>query len=83
MEKDLGPMDSGYFAMKNAQWGFASSPIIYDGKVIVQCDVQKDSFLAVFDLATGRELWRTARADVPTWGTPAIEIGRASCRERV
>ncbi len=74
-KKDLGPMDSGYFAMKNAQWGFASSPIIHDGKVVVQCDVQKDSFLAVFDLATGRELWRTARADVPTWGTPAIVTG--------
>ena len=71
-EKDLGPMDSGYFAMPNAQWGFASSPIIHDGQVIVQCDVQKDSFLAVFDLETGRELWRTARKDVPTWGTPAI-----------
>ena len=74
-KKDLGPMDSGYFAMKNAQWGFASSPIIHEGKVIVQCDVQKDSFLAVFDLATGKELWRTARGDVPTWGTPAIVTG--------
>jgi outer membrane protein assembly factor BamB len=74
-KKDLGPMDSGYFAMPNAQWGFASSPIIYDGKVIVQCDVQKGSFLAVFDLATGAELWCTARSDVPTWGTPAIVTG--------
>ncbi|MSU22577.1 MAG: pyrrolo-quinoline quinone [Opitutus sp.] len=71
-KKDLGPMDAGYFAMPNAQWGFASSPIIHEGKVIVQCDVQKGSFLAAFDLATGRELWRTARADVPTWSTPTI-----------
>ncbi len=71
-KKDLGPMDSGYFQVPTAQWGFASSPIIHDGKVVVQVDVQKDSFLAVFDLATGRELWRTARTDVPTWGTPTI-----------
>ena len=71
-KKDLGPMDAGYFQVKTAQWGFASSPIIHDGKVIVQCDVQQDSFLAVFDLATGNEVWRTARTDVPTWGTPAI-----------
>ena len=70
--KDLGPMDSGYFQVKTAQWGFASSPIIHEGKVVVLCDVQKDSFLATFDLATGRELWRTARGDVPTWSTPAI-----------
>lgn len=71
-KKDLGPMDSGYFQVPTAQWGFASSPIIHDGKIVVQVDVQKDSFLAVFDLATGRELWRTARRDVPTWGTPTV-----------
>jgi PQQ-like domain len=38
----------------------------------VLCDVQKDSFLAAFDVNDGRELWRTARKDVPTWGTPAL-----------
>ena len=71
-KKDLGPMDSGFFSVPTAQWGFASSPIIHDGKVVVLCDVQKDSFLAVFDLKDGRELWRTARSDVPTWSTPTI-----------
>lgn len=71
-KKDLGPMDSGYFMVPTAQWGFASSPVIHDGKVIVQCDVQKDPFLAVFDLADGKELWRTARLEVPTWGTPTV-----------
>lgn len=69
---DLGPMDSGFFSIPTAQWGFASSPIIHDGKVIVLCDVQTNSFLAAFDLVSGKELWRTARADVPTWGCPAI-----------
>jgi outer membrane protein assembly factor BamB len=71
-KKDLGAMDAGYFASPSAQWGFASSPIIHEGKVIVQCDVQKDSFLAAFDVKDGRELWRTPRKDVPTWGTPTI-----------
>jgi len=70
--KDLGPMDSGYFQVPTAQWGFASSPVIQDGKVIVQCDVQQDSFLAVFDVTDGRELWRVARKDVPTWSTPTV-----------
>jgi outer membrane protein assembly factor BamB len=55
-----------------AQWGFASSPVIHDGKVVVLCDVQKDSFLALFDLADGKEIWRAPRQDVPTWGTPAV-----------
>ncbi len=71
-KKDLGPMDAGYFDVPSAQWGFASSPIIHDGKVVVLCDVQKGSFLATFDLTDGHELWRTRRKDVPTWGTPAV-----------
>lgn len=65
-------MDSGYFQSKTAQWGFASSPVIHDGKVVVQCDVQEGSLLAVFALSDGRELWRAPRKDVPTWSTPAV-----------
>jgi outer membrane protein assembly factor BamB len=71
-KKDLGPMDSGYFEVPSAQWGFASSPVLRDGRVIVLCDVQKGSFLAAFDARDGKELWRTPRKDVPTWGTPAV-----------
>lgn len=72
--RDLGPMDSGFFRSPTAQWGFASSPILHEGRVIVQCDVQKDSFLAAFDVEDGRELWRTPREDVPTWSTPAVVV---------
>ncbi len=71
-KKDLGPMDSGFFSVPSAQWGFASSPVIHDGKVIVLCDVQTNSFLAAFEVATGKELWRTPRKDVPTWGCPTV-----------
>jgi outer membrane protein assembly factor BamB len=65
-------MKSGYYVVPSAQWGFSSSPIIHDGKIVVLCDVLGDSFLAEFDLADGRQIWRTARHDVPTWGTPAV-----------
>jgi outer membrane protein assembly factor BamB len=71
-KKDLGPMESGFFAMPNTSWGFASSPIIHEGKVIVLCDVKENSFLAAFDISDGSEVWRTARSDVPTWSTPTI-----------
>jgi outer membrane protein assembly factor BamB len=73
-KRDLGPMDSGYFASPSAQWGFASSPILYESKVIVQCDVQTNSFVAVFDATDGREVWRTTRNDVPTWSTPTVVV---------
>lgn len=73
---DLGPMDAGFFQVPSAQWGFASSPVLHDNRVVMLCDVQTNSFLALFDAASGRELWRTPRADVPTWGTPTVvEVG--------
>jgi outer membrane protein assembly factor BamB len=71
-KKDLGVLDSGFFMVPEAQWEFASSPVIHDGVLVIQADVQKDSFIAAFDVKTGRERWRTPRSDVPTWSTPTI-----------
>ena len=70
--KDLGVLDSGYYIAPTAQWEFASSPVIHDGKVVIQADVQRGSFIAAFDVASGKESWRTPRQDVPTWSTPTI-----------
>lgn len=70
--KDLGVLDAGFFMVPEAQWETGSSPVIHDGVVVIQADVQKGSFLAAFDVRDGRELWRTPRNDVPTWGTPTI-----------
>jgi outer membrane protein assembly factor BamB len=71
-KKDLGVLDAGYFRAPEAQWETGSSPVIHDNVVLVQADVQKGSFLAAFDARDGKELWRSARTDVPTWGTPTI-----------
>jgi outer membrane protein assembly factor BamB len=71
-KKDFGVLDSGFYMVPSAQWGFASSPVIAGNVVIVEADVQKDSFLAALDIKTGKELWRTPRTDVPTWGSPAV-----------
>lgn len=75
-KKDLGVLDSGYYLAPDAQWGFSSSPVLHDDVLYLQVDVQKNvaggSYLAAFDAATGKELWRTSRDEVPTWGTPAL-----------
>jgi outer membrane protein assembly factor BamB len=76
-KKDFGLLDSGFFMVPDAQWGFASSPVVHRDRVIIQVDVQKGSFVAALDLATGKELWRTARNDVPTWSTPAVHVNGA------
>jgi outer membrane protein assembly factor BamB len=70
--KDLGVMDVGLVDDPSYQWGPASSPIILGNTVIVQNDRHKDSYLAAFDLGTGRELWRTAHDEYPSWATPAV-----------
>jgi outer membrane protein assembly factor BamB len=70
---DLGVLDSGWFFDPAFQWGHSSSPIIYRNSVILQADVQKGSYIAAWDLATGKLLWKTPRADeISTWGTPTI-----------
>ncbi|MCX6626424.1 MAG: PQQ-binding-like beta-propeller repeat protein [Candidatus Solibacter sp.] len=71
-KKDFGTLDSGFYTVPSAQWGFASSPVIHEDTVIIQADVQKNSFLTALDVRTGKELWRTPRSDVPTFGTPAV-----------
>lgn len=75
--RDLGHLDSGYFRVPAAQWGFASSPVLHEDRVIVQCDVQKGSFLAVLDAKTGDTIWKKPRVEVPTWSTPTIHTGDA------
>jgi outer membrane protein assembly factor BamB len=71
-KKSFGVLKSIWTVMKNAEWEFASSPIIADGKVIVQCDVLENSFIAALDVSTGKELWRTERDEYPGWCTPNI-----------
>lgn len=71
-KKDFGVLSSGWFYDASYEWGFSSSPILYDGKVILQTDVQKGSFIAAYDLATGKEIWKTERDEIPTWGTPNV-----------
>jgi outer membrane protein assembly factor BamB len=71
-KKDLGVQNAGWFFDPDSEWGAASSPVIHKNTVIVLCDRQKDSFIAAFDLKDGKELWRTARAEIPTWGTPSL-----------
>ncbi|UCG60168.1 MAG: PQQ-binding-like beta-propeller repeat protein [Phycisphaerales bacterium] len=74
-KKDLGKLDWGYYRSRSAQWGGGSSPVIHEQTVILQCDVQEDSFVAAFDLKDGSQIWKTNRNDVPTWGTPTIHSG--------
>lgn len=70
-KKNFGRMNAGPYDAPDVEWGYASSPIIHENRVIVQCDIiGGEGFLASLDLHTGKELWRTPREDVATWSTP-------------
>ncbi|MEO8680259.1 MAG: PQQ-binding-like beta-propeller repeat protein [Vicinamibacterales bacterium] len=69
---DLGRVDMGAYDIPSYEWGPASSPIIWNGLVIIQCDTQADSFLLALDAGTGETAWKTDRDELPSWGTPTI-----------
>ena len=65
-DKDLGayPMQMG--------WGTSSSPVLDGGRVFVQCDNDKTSFLVALEKKTGDEAWRVARDENSNWSTPYV-----------
>jgi outer membrane protein assembly factor BamB len=75
-KKDLGVLNAGAYDAPDYEWGTASSPIIYQDRVIVQCDTQNESFLLAADLKTGKTIWKTTREELPSWGTPTIYPGK-------
>jgi len=74
-KRDLGVLNAGAYDLPDYEWGTASSPVIYKNLVILQCDTQGESFLLAADLKTGKTVWRTARQELPSWGTPTIYTG--------
>jgi len=71
---DLGRVDMGAYDIPTYEWGPASSPIIWNGLVILQCDTQADSFVIALDVETGKTVWKTARQELPSWGTPTVAV---------
>lgn len=71
-QQDLGKLEAAFSVMPDAQWEFGSSPIIYDGMVIVQADALNTQFLRAYDLETGAQRWNVQRDELPTWTTPTV-----------
>ena len=71
---DVGRMNMGAYDIPTYEWGPASSPVIWNGLVILQVDTQADSFLLALKAATGEIAWQTPRAEIPSWGTPTVAV---------
>ena len=74
--QDLGVLNANWGDKPEVQWGPASSPIIYRNLAIVQCDIEKDSFIAAYNLDTGRKVWSTPRKVISSWSTPTVYEGK-------
>lgn len=75
-QKSFGLLKSVFFSATSAEWEFASSPIIHKGVLIIQCDVLENSFVAAYDVESGKEIWKTVRDEYPGWCTPNIYTNR-------
>lgn len=71
-QRNPGLLDQGWFFDPDYQWGAASSPILWNGMLFLQADQQKTSWLAAWDAASGKELWRVTRDEIPGWATPVV-----------
>jgi outer membrane protein assembly factor BamB len=73
LEKDLGEI--------RHDWGYASSPVLHRGKVILNFGPGSRTFLAALDLKTGDLVWKrdepgcldaTDKRMVCSWSTPIV-----------
>ena len=64
--KELGGIDGRY------QFGTGSSPIVYQGRLYVVNDNNKQSFIAALDAKTGSDVWRVNRDETDSWATPFV-----------
>ena len=66
--RDLGQMHTKH------GHGEGASPLLVNGRVVVNWDHEGESFLAVFDAESGEPAWRVARDEVSSWASPiAVE----------
>jgi len=57
------------------QHGSASSPMLADDLVIINCDQQTEPYLLALNRATGEQVWKIGRPDIKSqfsWATPVL-----------
>jgi outer membrane protein assembly factor BamB len=65
-ERDLGP------AYVGASLGEGSSPVVYDGKLVLVRDHSRQSTIHVLDAKSGETIWEQDRDEGNAWATPRV-----------
>ena len=72
------------FGGRNLQWGVTEN-LLYDGNILYCSPGGPEANIVALDRNTGKLIWKSKGGDEKSaYGSPVIiQIGRASCRERV
>jgi outer membrane protein assembly factor BamB len=64
--------DFGVQLRMRMAFGEGMGPVIADDKLLLVFDHEGDSFMVALDKATGKEIWRVARAEKTNWAAPLV-----------
>ena len=65
-QKQLGQMKTKH------GHGEGTSPVLHGKTLVINWDHEGQSFIAAFEKATGKQLWRKQRDEVTSWSTPIV-----------
>lgn len=70
--KELWQKTVGPFNPQKYEYGYAPSPLLYRGNVIVTGEYDGKSYLAALDRASGEDVWRAPRPNNISFSTPVV-----------
>lgn len=75
--RDLGVINISKYGIG---WGYGSSPAVAQNRIAIICDDPANPYMAVLNLADGKEMWRVSRKGIceRSWGTPLIHAGASA-----
>lgn len=62
----------GAFRPKQYVYGYAASPTLHDGKLIISGDSDTVAWLVALDAKTGKQVWKTDRPKMLNWSSPIV-----------
>jgi hypothetical protein len=66
-QKTVGP-----FRPRLYEYGYAPSPLLYQGTVIIAAEFDGKSWIAALDRKTGEQAWKVARPESISFSTPVV-----------
>ncbi len=66
--------DVGSFRPKQYEYGYAASPTLYKGTLIINADCDTGAWLKALDVKTGNITWEQKRTQMLNWSSPIVAM---------